>query len=149
MFSRQQEKSKRKQNQKENNLDCLNSSRNLSISLRKGINLHQQFPFVWLSCLLPSPSPFHTSHILFWLPTWEPTIYTLHRCHCRKTHSTFVSQSPLQLQFKELWKKYWVCFFLVIWQSSEAWYMTQKPSSKCQVTQPILISCTSSVTTKV
>lgn len=62
--SRQQQKGKGEQKQ-QNNLGCLNSSRNLSISLRKGIHLHQQFPFVWIPVCCPPHPPFT-------LPTFSP-----------------------------------------------------------------------------
>lgn len=102
----------RKQNQKENYLDCLSSGRNLSISLRKGINLHQQFPFVWISCFLPSPHPLsHFPHTL--LASNLGTYYTytpqmsLKKIKKKKNNDTTtkttqhfcLSASPHQLQF--------------------------------------------------
>lgn len=60
--SRQQQKGKGEHNQ-ENHLGCLSSSTNLSISLRKGIHLHQQFPFVSIPVC---------SHPPFTLPTFSP-----------------------------------------------------------------------------
>lgn len=103
----------RKQNQKENYLDCLSSGRNLSISLRKGINLHHQFPFVWISCLFPPPQP------PFTLPTYSSSFQLGNLLYIRSTDvtekrkkeksptkrqqqqkpSTSVHQSPHQLPF--------------------------------------------------
>lgn len=72
----------RKQNQKENYLDCLSSGRNLSISLRKGINLHHQFPFVWISCLFPPPQP------PFTLPTYSSSFQLGNLLYIRSTDVT-------------------------------------------------------------
>lgn len=131
----------RKQNQKENYLDCLSSSRNLSISLRKDINLHQQFPFVSISCLFPSPQP------PFTLPTYSSSFQLGNLLYI---HSTDVTEEIKQKKKRKknnkmtttktqqfcasvspsvaIHEKKILIFSLIIRQSNQAWYITQKPS---------------------